>query len=143
MCSSDLYFSDIANYFPLTHIFYFDCKFLLTLRGVNMDNLAIKSILILMFVLIISKILDGAYSTMIIILGIGMVSALVVEYVKKGGTLPPTTPERASVSHHHRKRYLRHGMTVVSLHLASFSFLGPCSCLSKYTKCPLDRKSVV
>ena len=72
-------------YFPLTHIFYFDCKFLLTHRGVNMDNLAIKSILILMFVLIISKMLDGAYSTMIIILGIGMVSALVVEYVKKSG----------------------------------------------------------
>ena len=74
-------------YFPLTHIFYFDCKFLLTLRGVNMDNLAIKSILILMFVLIISKMLDGAYSTMIIILGIGMVSALVVEHVKKGGKI--------------------------------------------------------
>ena len=74
-------------YFPLTHIFYFDCKFLLTHRGVNMDNLAIKSILILMFVLIISKMLDGAYSTMIIILGIGMVSALVVEYVKKGGKI--------------------------------------------------------
>ena len=73
--------------FPLTHIFYFDCKFLLTHRGVNMDNLAIKSILILMFVLIISKMLDGAYSTMIIILGIGMVSALVVEYVKKGGEI--------------------------------------------------------
>ena len=74
-------------YFPLTHIFYFDCKFLLTHRGINMDNLAIKSILILMFVLIISKMLDGAYSTMIIILGIGMVSALVVEYVKKGGEI--------------------------------------------------------
>ena len=74
-------------YFPLTHIFYFDCKFLLTHRGVNMDTLAIKSILILMFVLIISKMLDGAYSTMIIILGIGMVSALVVEYVKKGGEI--------------------------------------------------------
>ena len=74
-------------YFPLTHIFYFDCKFLLTHRGVNMDNLAIKSILILMFVLIISKMLDGAYSTMIIILGIGMVLALVVEYVKKGGEI--------------------------------------------------------
>ena len=74
-------------HFPLTHIFYFDCKFLLTHRGVNMDNLAIKSILILMFVLIISKMLDGAYSTMIIILGIGMVSALVVEYVKKGGEI--------------------------------------------------------
>ena len=74
-------------YFPLTHIFYFDCKFLLTHRGVNMDNLAIKSILILMFVLIISKMLDGAYSTMIIILGIGMVSALVIEYVKKGGEI--------------------------------------------------------
>ena len=52
-----------------------------------MDNLAIKSILILMFVLIISKMLDGVYSTMIIILGIGMVSALVVEYVKKGGEI--------------------------------------------------------
>ena len=52
-----------------------------------MDNLAIKSILILMFVLIISKMLDGTYSTMIIILGIGMVSALVVEYVKKGGEI--------------------------------------------------------
>ena len=52
-----------------------------------MDNLAIKSILILMFVLIISKMLDGAYSTMIIILGIGMVSALVVEYVKKAGEI--------------------------------------------------------
>ena len=74
-------------YFPITHIFYFDCKFLLTLKRVNMDNLAIKSILILMFVLIISKMLDGAYSTMIIILGIGMVSALVVEYVKKGGEI--------------------------------------------------------
>ena len=73
--------------FPFTHIFYFDCKFLLTHKGVNMDNLAIKSILILMFVLIISKMLDGAYSTMIIILGIGMVSALVIEYVKKGGEI--------------------------------------------------------
>ena len=52
-----------------------------------MDNLAIKSILILMFVLIISKMLDSAYSTMIIILGIGMVTALVVEYVKKGGEI--------------------------------------------------------
>ena len=52
-----------------------------------MDNLAIKSILILMFVLIISKMLDSAYSTMIIILGIGMVSALAVEYVKKGGEI--------------------------------------------------------
>ena len=52
-----------------------------------MDNLAIKSILILMFVLIISKMLDSAYSTMIIILGIGMVSALVVEYLKKGGEI--------------------------------------------------------
>ena len=52
-----------------------------------MDNLAIKSILILMFVLIISKMLEGTYSTMIIILGIGMVSALVVEYVKKGGEI--------------------------------------------------------
>ena len=52
-----------------------------------MDNLAIKSILILMFVLIISKMLDGTYSIMIIILGIGMVSALVVEYVKKGGEI--------------------------------------------------------
>ena len=74
-------------YFPFTYIFYFDCKFLLVQRGVNMDNLAIKSILILMFVLIISKMLDGAYSTMIIILGIGMVSALVVEHVKKGGKI--------------------------------------------------------
>ena len=52
-----------------------------------MDNLAIKSILILMFVLIISKMLDGTLSIMIIILGIGMVSALVVEYVKKGGEI--------------------------------------------------------
>tara|TARA_B100000700_G_scaffold79838_1_gene89851 strand:+ start:168 stop:359 length:192 start_codon:yes stop_codon:yes gene_type:complete len=52
-----------------------------------MDNLAIKSILILMFVLIISKMLDGTYSTIIIILGIGMVSALVIEYVKKGGEI--------------------------------------------------------
>ena len=52
-----------------------------------MDNLAIKTILILMFVLIISKMLDGAYGTIILILGIGMVSALVVEYVKKGGEI--------------------------------------------------------
>ncbi len=31
--------------------------------------------------------LDGTYSTIIIILGIGMVSALVIEYVKKGGEI--------------------------------------------------------
>ena len=52
-----------------------------------MDNLAIKTILILMFVLIISKMLDGAYSLFIIILGIGMVAALVIEFVKNGGEI--------------------------------------------------------
>ena len=52
-----------------------------------MDSLAIKSILILMFVLIISKMLDGAYGVFIIILGIGMVAALVIEYMKNGGEI--------------------------------------------------------
>ena len=52
-----------------------------------MDTLAIKTILILMFVLIISKMLDGAYSLFIIILGIGMVAALVIEFVKNGGEI--------------------------------------------------------
>ena len=50
-----------------------------------MDTLAIKTILILMFVLIISKMLDGAYGVFIIILGIGMVAALVIEYMKNVG----------------------------------------------------------
>ena len=52
-----------------------------------MESLAIKSILILMFVLIISKMLDGAYGVFIIILGIGMVAALVIEYMKNGGEI--------------------------------------------------------
>lgn len=51
-----------------------------------MDNLAIKSILILMFFLIISQNSDSAYSPLIIILGIGMVAALVVQYIKEGGS---------------------------------------------------------
>tara|TARA_B100000678_G_C18126715_1_gene468995 strand:+ start:839 stop:1030 length:192 start_codon:yes stop_codon:yes gene_type:complete len=51
-----------------------------------MDNLAIKSILILMFFLIISQNFDVAYRFLIIILGIGMVAALVVQYIKEGGT---------------------------------------------------------
>ncbi len=51
-----------------------------------MDNLAIKSILILMFVLIISQNFDVAYRPLIIIIGIGMVSALVVQFIKEGGT---------------------------------------------------------
>ena len=52
-----------------------------------MDSLAVKTILILMFVLIISKMLDGAYGVFIIILGIGMVAALVIEYMKNGGEI--------------------------------------------------------
>lgn len=51
-----------------------------------MDNLAIKSILILMFVLIISQNFDVAYRTLIIVIGIGMVAALVVQFIKEGGT---------------------------------------------------------
>ena len=51
-----------------------------------MDNLAIKSILILMFVLIISQNFDVAYRPIIIIIGIGMVAALVVQFIKEGGT---------------------------------------------------------
>ena len=51
-----------------------------------MDNLAIKSILILMFFLIISQNFDVAYRPLIIIIGIGMVAALVVQYIKEGGT---------------------------------------------------------
>mgnify|MGYP001355801099 FL=1 len=50
-----------------------------------MDNLAIKSILILMFFLIISQNFDVTYRFLIIILGIGMVAALVVQYIKEGG----------------------------------------------------------
>tara|TARA_Y100001970_G_C13779832_1_gene624793 strand:- start:327 stop:518 length:192 start_codon:yes stop_codon:yes gene_type:complete len=57
-----------------------------------MDSLAVKTILILMFVLIISKMLDGAYSAFIIILGIGMVAALAIEYVKKGGEIISSIP---------------------------------------------------
>ena len=51
-----------------------------------MDNLAIKSILILMFVLIISQNFDVAYRPIIIIIGIGMVAALVVQFIKEGDT---------------------------------------------------------
>jgi hypothetical protein len=51
-----------------------------------MDNLAIKSILILMFVLIISQNFDVAYRPLIIIVGIGMVATLVVQFIKEGGT---------------------------------------------------------
>ena len=52
-----------------------------------MDSLAVKSILILMFVLIISKMLGDTYGTLIIVLGIGMVAALVMEYVKNGNEI--------------------------------------------------------
>ena len=51
-----------------------------------MDNLAIKSILILMFFLIISQNFDVAYRPLIIILGIGMVAALVVQFIKEDDT---------------------------------------------------------
>ena len=51
-----------------------------------MDNLAIKSILILMFFLIISQNFDGAYRPLIIIIGIGMVAALVVQFIKEDDT---------------------------------------------------------
>ena len=51
-----------------------------------MDNLAIKSILILMFVLIISQNFDVAYRPLIIIIGIGMVAALVVQFIKENDT---------------------------------------------------------
>ena len=36
--------------------------------------------------------LDGAYSAFIIILGIGMVAALAIEYVKKGGEIISAIP---------------------------------------------------
>ena len=51
-----------------------------------MDNLAIKSILILMFVLIISQNFDVSYRPLIIVIGIGMVAALVIQFIKEGGT---------------------------------------------------------
>ena len=51
-----------------------------------MDNLAIKSILILMFILIISQNFDVAYRPLIIIIGIGMVAALVVQFIKEDDT---------------------------------------------------------
>ena len=51
-----------------------------------MDNLAIKSILILMFFLIISQNFDLAYRPLIIIIGIGMVAALVVQFIKEDDT---------------------------------------------------------
>ncbi|SUZ56776.1 uncharacterized protein METZ01_LOCUS9630 [marine metagenome] len=51
-----------------------------------MDNLAIKSILILMFFLIISQNFDVAYRPLIIIIGIGMVAALVVQFIKEDDT---------------------------------------------------------
>ena len=51
-----------------------------------MDNLAIKSILILMFFLIISQSFDVAYRPLIIIIGIGMVAALVVQFIKEDDT---------------------------------------------------------
>ena len=51
-----------------------------------MDNLAIKSILILMFFLIISQNFDVAYRPLIIIIGIGMVAALVVQFIKENDT---------------------------------------------------------
>ena len=51
-----------------------------------MDNLAIKSILILMFVLIISQNFDVAYRPLIIIIGIGMVATLVVQFIKEDDT---------------------------------------------------------
>ena len=51
-----------------------------------MDNLAIKSILILMFFLIISQNFDVAYRPLIIIIGIGMVATLVVQFIKEDDT---------------------------------------------------------
>ena len=51
-----------------------------------MDNLAIKSILILMFVLIISQNFDVSYRPLIIVIGIGMVAALVVQFIKEDDT---------------------------------------------------------
>ena len=39
-----------------------------------------------MFVLIISQNFDVAYGPLIIIIGIGMVAALVVQFIKEGGT---------------------------------------------------------
>ena len=51
-----------------------------------MDNLAIKSILILMFFLIISQNFDVAYRPLIIIIGIGMVAALVEQFIKEDDT---------------------------------------------------------
>jgi hypothetical protein len=51
-----------------------------------MDNLAIKSILILMFFLIISQNFDVAYRPLIIIIGIGMVAVLVVQFIKEDDT---------------------------------------------------------
>jgi len=48
--------------------------------------LAIKSILILMFFLIISQNFDVAYRPLIIIIGIGMVAALVVQFIKEDDT---------------------------------------------------------
>ena len=51
-----------------------------------MDNLAIKSILILMFVLIISQNFDVSYRPLIIVIWIGMVATLVVQFIKEGGT---------------------------------------------------------
>ena len=51
-----------------------------------MDNLAIKAILILMFVLIISQNFDVSYRPLIIVIGIGMVATLVVQFIKEGGT---------------------------------------------------------
>ena len=54
--------------------------------GLDMNNLVIKSLLILMFVLIMSQNSESAYSPLIIILGVGMISTLVVQYIKEGGT---------------------------------------------------------
>ena len=51
-----------------------------------MDNLAIKAILILMFFLIISQNFDVAYRPLIIIIGIGMVAVLVVQFIKEDDT---------------------------------------------------------
>ena len=51
-----------------------------------MNNLAIKSLLILMFFLIISQNFDVGYRPLIIIIGIGMVAALVVQFIKEDDT---------------------------------------------------------
>ena len=52
-----------------------------------MNNLALKSLLILMFILFVSQNSDSTYVSLLIISGIGLIATLVFQYLKQNDKL--------------------------------------------------------